>query len=430
MAQTVAIHTSAANDVEPGLYPGSWLLKAKHQIGQIRMADMVIDVIDENGPLPGAAVEVDMLRHAFPFGCAVSAKRMVADSSPDGDRYRSMVTSLFNRVVLENDLKWPAWEGEWEPGHSQTSTLAAIDWLEQQGISIRGHCLVWPGWKHLPKSLEEVRHDPDRLRQQIHKHIRDIAGRFKGRLADWDVANETFWYRDLQETLGPDAMADWFREARAAAPDARLFINDARILAFGGQEPDHKDFYYDEVARLVEAEAPIDGIGFQSHFYDHALTHPEDVWAMLDRFATFELDLAVTEYDYMTDDEDRQARYMYDFMHAIFSHPRVTQFIMWSFWEGQVFRKPCALYREDWSEKPAGTVFRDLVFKEWWTRERLQTDQQGRVKIRGFLGDYRINVRVDGVERATNAVLTAAGLNMVLGMPELTKVPDKENEHE
>lgn len=411
----------------PGLYDQAWRKAARQRIEQHRKADVHIRAGDLRGPLPETEVHIEMLRHAFPFGCAVSAKRIVADHSPDGTMYRTMVTSLFNRVVLENDLKWKAWSGEWTPGHSREQTQAAVDWLERNGIEVRGHCLVWPGWEHLPRELKNLEQDPESLRQRVLDHIGDLAGTFQGRLVDWDVVNETFWNRDLQNLLGPDILVEWFKAARAADPQARLYINDARIVAFGSQEQEHKDYYFNEVQRLVQAGAPLDGIGFQSHFYDHALSTPEQVQDTLDRFADFGLSLAITEYDYLTEDEDRQARYMYDFMHMVFSHPSVTQFIMWSFWEGQVWKKPCALFREDWTPKPSGQVFKDLVLDTWWTRANGRTDDQGNYRTRGFLGDYLIRVKVGANEHAFTTRLDRVGLNMEIVVSDTGEITHREN---
>jgi hypothetical protein len=49
-----------------------------------------------------------------------------------------------------------------------------------------------------------------------------------------------------------------------------------------------------------------------------------------------------------------------------------------------------SLYRRDWSPTPAAEAYRDLVFKQWWTTWRGQTDAQGRREVRAFFGRYRI----------------------------------------
>jgi hypothetical protein len=74
-------------------------------------------------------VEIELKRHEFAFGSAVSAKALMAPG-PDGDRYRALVEELFNTVTLENDLKWGPWEAPAEdPNFSQAQTFAALRWL-------------------------------------------------------------------------------------------------------------------------------------------------------------------------------------------------------------------------------------------------------------------------------------------------------------
>lgn len=382
-----------ANEEFPGLYPGAWFDAARERIAALRMADFAVEVIDETGNrVEGADVSVAMTRHRFPFGSAVVAQRLVEDDSADGERYRAMVTSLFTRVVFENDFKWPAWEGSWKPGHRRQRTLEAVDWLGDHDIELRGHCLVWPGWKNLPSWLRDLEGDPDRLRAEIERHIRDIMGAVKGRVTDWDVVNETYWNHDLQDRLGREAMLDWFRWAEQADPNAGRYINDARIVSFGGIEQEHKEHYYDEVAWLLDRGAPLTGIGFQCHFREASLTHPEDALAMLDRFAAFGLDLAITELDVEAEDEDVQARYLHDILYVAFSHPSVVQILTWGFWEGQIFERPRALFREDWTPKPAGEVFLSLIRDVWWTREQGVTAVDGAFRGRGFHGDYAVTV--------------------------------------
>jgi hypothetical protein len=43
------------------------------------------------------------------------------------------------------------------------------------------------------------------------------------------------------------------------------------------------------------------------------------------------------------------------------------------------------------TQKPAYDVLLRLIKNDWWTSEiKTATDVQGKVKVRGFLGDYRI----------------------------------------
>jgi endo-1,4-beta-xylanase len=55
-----------------------------------------------------------------------------------------------------------------------------------------------------------------------------------------------------------------------------------------------------------------------------------------------------------------------------------------------------AMYRNDWSEKPNGKVYRDLVLNQWRTRLIGLTSNNGRYAARGLHGDYVAIVEANG----------------------------------
>jgi endo-1,4-beta-xylanase len=371
-----------------------WRADAEARIERIRKADLKVTVVDGSGTtLPNVPVRVRMKRHAFGFGTAVAAHALLGEG-PDNDRYRATVVELFNKAVLENDLKWPQWE------RNPRRATDALGWLRGHGITaIRGHNLVWPGWKWLPPDLAKLKDDTAALRARVDGHITAEARAAKGLVSEWDVVNEPFSNHDLQDTLGADAMAGWFRRAREADPGAALYINDFGILSGGGNGTVHQDAYFRTIEDLLGRGAPLDGIGMQGHF-DARLTPPEKVQEILDRFARLGRRIQVTEFDLDIDDENLQAEYTRDFLTAVFSHPAVQGFLMWGFWEDRHWRPKGAMFRRDWSVKPNGEAYRDLVFHRWWTDVEGITAEDGTYRARGFLGEYEVQAGTT-VVRAT-----------------------------
>jgi endo-1,4-beta-xylanase len=64
--------------------------------------------------------------------------------------------------------------------------------------------------------------------------------------------------------------------------------------------------------------------------------------------------------------------------------------LMWGYWEGQHWIPNAALYRQDWSIKPNGQAYKDLLFKRWWTNVTGLSNTNGQYGTRGFLGYYKI----------------------------------------
>jgi GH35 family endo-1,4-beta-xylanase len=388
---------------EPG---AAWRKAAEERIEKIRKGDLTVVVKDKAGkPVRGAEVSVRMRKHAFLFGTAVSGTALSSQrlSAENLARYKQEIVRLFNFSVMENENKWPQWSVE----ASRPATLAAIDWLRESGVQVRGHNLVWPSWRNTNvKAAQDARNDPAALAKVIIDHITGTATELRGRLVDWDVINETFTNHDFMDILGRHAMVDWFQAARAGDPNAKLYINDFNILE--GEDKAHQDDYAATIQYLIDQGAPIDGIGLQSHF-PARLTPMDELMKRLDRYAAFGRELEITEFDIDTIDEVTQADYTRDFMTAVFSHPSVKAFVMWGFWEGAHWRPRGAMLRRDWSPKPNADAYNDLVFKRWWTNAHGKTSAQGNFATRGFLGDYEIEVKAGGKAKTVRVSLPKGG---------------------
>ena len=366
----------------------AWRTAAAERMEKYRKSDIVVVVRDDEGhPVAGAPVHVKMKRHAFRFGTAVAASLI---NDPAQREYRNKVVELFNTVVVENALKWPQWDSD------RSNALNALAWLRGNGIDrIRGHNIVWPGWRHMPDWVEGLNDDPEALRRGVREHVTDVVSATRGQLIDWDVINEPYTNHDIQNILGEDEMAEWFRLAREADPEVTLYLNDYSIINNGGYDLPHQDGYI-RIANLLDSlGAPLDGLGIQGHF-NNRLTDPERVFDVLDRFAALNKTLLITEFDVDTPDEQLQADYTRDFLTAVFSHPAIKGFYMWGFWAGRHWRPDSAMYHEDWTPKLNALVWNDLVFHQWWTDVEGTTDANGIFRTHGFLGDYDIDVTRDG----------------------------------
>ena len=371
-------------------YDDSWRAKAEERIERLRKSDMSVRLVDKDGiPIAGAQVRMRMKRHAFGFGSAVAADG-INDTSANGAKYRENITALFNKAVLENDLKWPSWEA------NRQKALGAITWLGDNGVTdIRGHNLIWPSWRWLPQDVQALSSSPDALRARIDKHFEDELSATRGLLSDWDVLNEPYTNQDIQKILGDAEMAQWFKLAKSLDPKPRLFINDYNIVEAGGNGVPHQNAYFKTIQNLLSQNAPVEAIGIQGHFGTQ-LTPPTRVLEILDRFATFGKPIQITEFDIDIDDEQLQAAYTRDFMTAFFSHPAADAFVMWGFWEGRHWLPKGAMFRRDWTPKPNLEAYRDLVFREWWTDVTGQTDEDGIFATRGFKGDYDVEITLNG----------------------------------
>ena len=208
----------------------------------------------------------DTFRDNFTMGVALS--------SPQSDDFNSQSRRIalehFNGVTPEFELQ-PSFVAPEEGVFDFDRADRLVDFALQNNMTVRGHSLLWheqtPDY-FLVGSREDIR-------QRLETYIGTVMEHFSGRIHIWDVVNEavstdlfrgddgvgpdrnTIWY----EAVGNADYIDWaFQAARAADPNALLFLND-----FETEEPRKAGWFRDIVRRLIERGVPIDGVGHQVH---------------------------------------------------------------------------------------------------------------------------------------------------------------------
>ena len=381
-----------------------WRKAAQERIEQYRKGDFEVRVTDASGrPVPNASVHVRMVKHAYQFGTFLEEPTLWDNA--DGMKYRETVRKLFNRATVP--LYWADWG--WDNPKTREYYLKLAKWAHDEGMHIRGHNLIWPSWTNTPTWLRTYEKDPRRLRNVINASIAERVALFRQfEFDDYDVINELRDNHRIVDILGDDEPAQWFKLVYSLDPKPKLGINEYSIVAGGGYTDAQQATYEEHIRMLLGHGAPLGVIGVQCHMGEE-LTPPERVIQILDRFAKFGLPIQATEFDINTDDEAAQGDYMRDFLTVFFSHPATEAFTQWGFWAGQHWIPRAALFRKDWSVKPNGQAFMDLVLKTWWTDEKGTTGQDGAFRTRGFLGDYEVVVTANGTTKTLPAKIARGG---------------------
>ncbi|MBR5421185.1 MAG: endo-1,4-beta-xylanase [Lachnospiraceae bacterium] len=181
-----------------------------------------------------------------------------------------------------------------------------LDLAKENGISMRGHTLVWhnqtPKW-FFHEGYNEFRPLASRetMLKRLEAYIRGVLEfvqkEYPGVIYAWDVVNEAVddggWRKSpWQKTVGEDFVEQAFRFARKyAAPGVALFYNDYETA-----EVWKRDFILENILKPLNKEKLIDGMGMQSHLLmDHP--DPEAYRTALEMFGATGLQIQVTELD-------------------------------------------------------------------------------------------------------------------------------------
>jgi endo-1,4-beta-xylanase len=401
----------------PITYPGQepdapWRKAAAERIEKYRKADLTVRVVDKDGkPVPGAKVHVQLNRHAYGFGTYLENQVMLG-SGPNTDKLREWTLKLFNRCTTQ--ITWADWG--WANPEIRQKDLEAAQWAFDHHLATRGHCIIYPTWQNLPAAIKPLAKDPPALQKRILEQVAEVTEATRQfNFTEYDVTNELRQLKEIPNLLGRDAVAEWFKVARQHAPNSRMALNENTILTRGGVTQAEQDNFAEWIQYLIDQGQGPDVIGMQGHFGD-AVTDPEAVLRILDRFAKFGKTIQVTEFTIDTRDEQGQARYLRDFLTVVFSHPSTDAVTVWGFWEGKIWSSLAAMIRKDWTLKPSGQAWVDLVLHEWHTDATAATGPDGSSTTRAFLGDYTITVTVGSQEKTAHVNLASPGVVTVVAL--------------
>lgn len=275
---------------------------------------------------------------------ALAAKRSVHIGAAVGGafwgsdtRYAQTLQREFNMIVAENAMKFD----QVEPARgrfrwTQADELAAF--AARNGMALRGHCLVWhqqSGWLEQAAGLSRA----DML-AILKTHIDSVAGRYKGKVLEWDVVNEavaddgtglrnSFWL----QRVGADYIDSAFAWAHRADPAAKLFYNDYGAEGSGAKS----ERVFALVKGLKERGIPIHGVGMQCHFESGRAFSTTAIAANMKRIAALGLKVSITELDFrvripadsaaLATQKDNYAQ----LMRTCLAEPACGAFLTWGF---------------------------------------------------------------------------------------------------
>ncbi len=203
----------------------------------------------------------DAYRRYFPIGAAIPGA-----SLPEAEL--NLLITNFASVTPDNLMKLSSLQPE-EGKFRFDDADRFVEFAQSHGLQVQGHTLVWyqqcPDWLFQDGGKPASR---ELVLKRMREHISTVVGRYRGRIARWDVVNEaiddendylraTPWFK----ATGEDFIAEAFLAARRADPNARLFYNDYNI-----EHPVKREKALRLIKSLKARGVPIHGIGIQGHW--------------------------------------------------------------------------------------------------------------------------------------------------------------------
>lgn len=400
-----------------------------------RKGDIKISVTDKNGNrIQSGKIKIRQLSHEFKFGANIFMLDEL-ESEAKNQAYKESFKKLFNMATLPfywNSVEETRGKLRFDKDSPKYYRRPAIDlcmeFCEENGIEPREHALAY---EHMfPKWLKDA--SVDEIKSALELRYKQIAERYANRIPTIEVTNEMLWYHDSGTTAfynEPDFIEWSFKTAEKYFPKNQLVINEY-VEACWGCNCRVTDSYYAYIEANILKGARIDAIGAQFHMFESReneakkasyMYNPLCLYDHMNLYSRLVNCLQVTEitipaYSEENEDEEIQARLL-EYLYTVwFSHPAMEQIIYWNLVDGYAYvQDPTpekiartqgdmtvgenvyygGLLRFDLSPKPAYHALNKLINKTWKT-ELCADFSDGCASLRGFFGEYEVEIEADG----------------------------------
>ena len=408
--------------------------KITYGIETYRKGDATLAFTDRDGnPIANAQIKIKQTTHEFKFGANLF---MIDELENDekNEAYKKHFADVFNMATLP--FYWDSLEPErGKPRYPKNSPKIyrrpapdlCIEFCEKHGIEPREHALAYDAF--FPKWLYDA--DVDEIKRELERRYAEIAARYADKIPTIEVTNEMEWMNGKTRFYDEPDFVEWcFRLAEKHFPKNELAINEHTGLCWEDRcRATDKYYAYIEAALLKGVR--IDAIGMQYHLFNRAedeyrrtrtTLNPKSLYRHMDLYSRFGKPLQITEvtvpaYSWNEEDEAIQADIIEKLFSIWFSHPGTEQIVYWNLVDGyahlwnpdpeQIKASQGnmslgenyyhgGLLRFDLSPKPAYHRIRELIKERWHTEETSATDENGIAALRGFYGDYEIEITANG----------------------------------
>lgn len=223
----------------------------------------------------------------------------------------------FNSMTCENEMKWSSVHPS-DDIYIYDEADKMISYAKEHHLNVRGHALVWheaiPAGVFLDKNQETI--SKEDLLKKMKNHIFNVVKHFKDDVYVWDVVNEVIdenedplnedktnvyrqssWYN----ICGRDYILYAFQYAKEALNEleeelgrkmnVKLYYNDYSLA-----NPTKREKLVEMIKYLQENNAPIDGIGMQSHYHINSFSQVE-FENSINTYSSMGLEVQITEFD-------------------------------------------------------------------------------------------------------------------------------------
>lgn len=412
-----------------------WKLEgANERIEKYRKGTIQLKIkLENDATIPEKTmVQIKQINHNFNWGGSLT-QVWTLHKHKKFQEYLDAFKDIFNYSTIGFYWNWhEKTQGKWIFSDYCEN---ALSFAKKNNMVMRGHPLMWHNT--LPNWLNKIENE-DTLTKLVDAHVNYLINKYP-QIDQWDLYNEApSINKTYVKTNSPGkryllhngglekGMLHIHKTALKANKKGSYLVNHHKI---------NDEDYHTMIKYLLKKRIEIPAIGIQTHMYQKDQVLKEKyLWEQLERYAQYKVPIHLSEVTvlssknfedwnemskwqaecqkaqrngrYLTrpstkEGEKYQAEYLKDFYTLAFSHPAVDTIVYWNvsdyhFWRGS----QGGLLDQDNNPKPAYKTLKNLIKNKWWTKES-RVAEKGIVQFRGFLGSYRIQIKIGNDYYAT-----------------------------
>jgi endo-1,4-beta-xylanase len=260
----------------------------------------------------------------------------------------------WDQFTPENAGKWMAVQGGGKDSFNWKSLDAMYKYAEENNLIFKEHCFIWgsaqANWINNSNAIEAAktwmktfcdRYPKTRLIDVVNEPLHNTPGYAEGLRAGG---------------TGYDWVANSFKFAREACPNAVLILNDYNNCEYANENKRIIDL----VNTIKAQDAPIDAIGCQAH--DAAKVKLATFKTYMEKITSETgLPIYVTEFDIgLADDEQQRAQYA-DYFTMFWDDPNVKGVTVWGYITGATWRANTGIMSSDGGMRTAMSWLMDFL---------------------------------------------------------------------
>ena len=285
-------------------------------------------------------------------GTVVTTKKFVGNIDTGGS-IRSDFSKYWDQFSPENAGKWGSVQGSSQSSFNWNSLDAMYKYANDNNIIFKQHCFVWgaqqPGWtSSLTTSTGPA---------AVQAWMKAYCDRYP-KVQIIDVVNEppphtTPTYANAIGG-GTNSTWDWianaFKWARAACPNAILVLNDYNNDELSGDAQHTIDI----VTAIKKLNAPITAVGCQTH--GAKTLGSSTLKTNIDKIASATgLGVYITEYDIDQADDNAQLKQYQDHFNMFMSNANIKGVTIWGYVVGRTWETNSGIMQSSGTLRPAMT---------------------------------------------------------------------------